>query len=286
MSGATGQKLSRRAFLRRGAWGTSSLFGGGALLSTFGERNWPRVYRVTVPIPGLPAPLAGLRICQLSDLHRGFLVSEDYLRRAVALAKALPADLTVVTGDFITDSARYAASAAAVVSELRSPLGVYGVLGNHDYWNEDPGQVIARLRGSSMRLLINQSVRLRTRGVDWWLCGADDGWSGAPDLDRTVQDVPESAFKVLLWHEPDLADRTAPYRFALQLSGHTHGGQCLLPNGRPMVTPRYGNKYVAGLRRADQTGAWVYTNVGLGVLWPPIRLNCAPEITLLTLAPA
>jgi len=279
-------KLTRRAFLTRGAFGASGLFGGGAMLSLFGERNRPRVYQVPIAIPNLPRELNGLRICQISDLHRGPLITEQYLRAAVERVNGLRPDLTVVTGDFVSDSNRYAESCAAALAPLRAPLGVYGVLGNHDYWTEDVGKVTDALTRTGMQMLTNRSVRLRTRDRDWWLCGADDGWAGKPDLGLALQDVPTGAFKMLLWHEPDLADQAARHGVPLQLSGHSHGGQCLLPGRRPLVGPLHGTKYPVGLRQVENSTTQVYTNVGLGVIWPPIRINCPPEISLITLSAA
>jgi uncharacterized protein len=134
-----------------------------------------------------------------------------------------------------------------------------------------------------VRMLTNRSARISTRGVDWWLCGVDDIWSGKPDLGAALRDVPGGAFRVLLAHEPDFADEAARHGVPLQLSGHTHGGQVLLPGRKPLVTPEHGRKYTVGLQRAAGSDTWVYTNVGLGVTGIPIRINCPPEITLLTL---
>jgi predicted MPP superfamily phosphohydrolase len=261
----------------------SAMLGGGSILSAYGERQWPRVVRVTISPAGLPAALDGYTLCQLSDLHRGLLVAEGFLRKAVAIANSLRPDLTVVTGDFVSDRAHFAASCGAVLAGLQAPDGVYGVLGNHDYWNEDPEAVSAALQRSGIQLLTNRSVTLRQGGVAWSLCGVDDWWAGKPDLDAALADVPARAFKVLLCHEPDPADEAALKGFPLQLSGHTHGGQILLPGRQPLVTPDYGHKYPVGLRQVPGSATQVYTNTGLGVIFPPIRINCPPEVTLITL---
>lgn len=276
------RRLSRRALLRA-AWGMSAVLGGGSILSAYGERQWPRVARVTISPAGLPPALDGYTICQLSDLHRGMLVAEGFLRKAVGIANSLRPDVTVVTGDFVSDRAHFATSCGAALSGLQAPDGVYGVLGNHDYWNEDPEAVSAAIQRSGIQLLTNRSVTLRRGGVVWSLSGVDDWWAGKPDLDAALADVPAQAFKVLLCHEPDPADEAALKGFPLQLSGHTHGGQILLPGQRPLVTPDYGHKYPVGLRRVPGSATQVYTNTGLGVIFPPIRINCPPEVTLITL---
>jgi len=275
--------LSRRTLLRQSAWGMTALLGGGGALSVYGERHWPRVVRVTISPDGLPPALDGYTICQLSDLHRGLLVSEDFIRKAVGVANSLRPDLTVVTGDFVSDRARFARSCGAALSGLQARQGVFGVLGNHDYWNEDPEAVSATLQRSGIQLLTNRSVALQHRGITWSLCGVDDWWAGKPDLDAALADVREGAFKVLLCHEPDPADEAALRGIPLQLSGHTHGGQVLLPGRRPLVTPDFGHKYPVGLQRVKGSATQVYTNTGLGVIFPPIRINCPPEVTLITL---
>jgi len=276
------QRLSRRALLRS-AWGMSAVLGGGSALSAYGERQWPQVVRITISPAGLPPALDGYRICQLSDLHRGLLVAEGFLRRAAGIANSLQPDLTVVTGDFVSDRARFALSCGAALSGLQARDGVFGVLGNHDYWTDDPEAVTAAIQRSGIQLLTNRSVSLRRNSIAWSLCGVDDWWAGQPDLDAALANVPQNAFKVLLCHEPDPADEAASKGIPLQLSGHTHGGQVLLPGRRPLVTPDFGHKYPVGLRQVHGSRTQVYTNTGLGVIFPPIRINCPPEITLITL---
>jgi uncharacterized protein len=282
--GEVTKQLSRRKFLRRAGWGAAGLAGTGTAVSVFGERNWPKVYRTRVALPGLPAGLDGLTICQLSDLHRGPFVGEEFIRRGVALAMRLKAELIVLTGDFVSNTAEDSESLGAAISTLAARHGVYGVLGNHDYWTNNVEAVSTALTRNGVGMLTNRSVRLQTRGVDWWLCGVDDVWSGQPDLDAALRDVPEQAFKILLCHEPDYVEKAAQRGIPLQLSGHSHGGQVLLPGRRPIVTPPHGSKYPIGLQQAEGSSTLVYTNVGLGVIFPPIRINCPPEVSLITLA--
>jgi len=280
-----GRRFTRRGLLRWLVRGGALALGGSTLLSLFGERHWPRVYRVTVPLPGLPAPLDGFTICQLSDLHRGPIVSEEFLRKAADLAASLKPDLVALTGDYVSTSAGYAPSCAQALSSLKAPYGVYAVLGNHEYWTR-PETVTAALQAIGVRVLVNRSVCLRVRGVPLWLCGLDDVWSGSPDLEATLRGVPTGDLRILLCHEPDFADEAAARGIPLQLSGHTHGGQVVLPLTGPPVLPPYGRKYPAGLRRVPGSSTLVYTNVGLGVVMPAFRFHCRPEVSLLTLRSA
>ena len=275
--------LSRRRLLGGGALAAAGLTGGGGACFLWGERHFPAIYRVRAAVSGLPAWLRGYRIAQVSDMHRGPYVTEEYLRRCGALVDSLAPDLVVATGDFVDHRVRWAESCAAALSGLRAPDGVFAVLGNHDHWSEDAQQVAAALEGAGLRMLTNRSARLQRSGRSWWLCGVDDIWSGRPDLDAALRDVPETGFRILLCHEPDFADRAAAWGIPLQLSGHSHGGQVRLPGCRPFVAPPYGRKYPQGLQQVERSPSLVYTNVGLGVIFPPIRLNCRPEVTLLTL---
>ena len=273
---------TRRHFLRRAAVGGAALMAGGSWTVLSGGKR-PRISRLTVRLPDLPLPLDGFTICQLSDLHRGPLVPAEHLQHWVRLAMSLEADLIVITGDFVSVSARYAPSCAAALAPLRARYGVFGVLGNHDYWTGDAEGVRAALTRAGVQVLMNGSVRLNVNGVEWWLCGIDDVWSGSPDLDAALREVPEGAFHILLCHEPDFADTAAARNVPLQLSGHSHGGQVRLPLVGAPLLPYLGQKYPWGLQRVANSGTLVYTNVGLGVSFPPIRFNSPPEITLLTL---
>jgi hypothetical protein len=134
-------------------------------------------------------------------------------------------------------------------------------------------------------MLINQGLEINQGNGSFYLAGMDDGWSGQPDLAKSVEKAPAGVPIVLLLHEPDLVDETSlDPRIVLQLSGHTHGGQVLMPGRPPIFTPTLGKKYSQGLFRVNDT--WLYTNRGLGVISVPLRFNCPPEVTLLTLTRA
>lgn len=276
--------MSRRKFLRYALRGGAALGGGYVGWSLFYERHRLTVYRVIVPLANLPPALNGFTICQLSDLHRGPVVSEEHIRRAVEMAMSLNADLIAVTGDFVSEKVRYAASCAAALAGLRARYGVYGVLGNHDYWTRDVGAVADTVTRGGIQLLTNRAVRLNVKGFNWWLCGVDDVWAGEPNLDNTLQYVSERDFKILLCHEPDFADDAAKRNIPLQISGHSHGGQVRLPLIGGPILPYLGRKYPIGLQQVENSSTLVYTNVGVGSIIPPVRLNCRPEVTLMTLA--
>lgn len=283
-------RLSRRALLRYLAAGAGAAAVTGLAAQALSEPRQIRIRRASVALPALPAALDGLTIGQLSDLHRGPYVPEEHIRRGVEIAASLEPDVMVLTGDFVSKSAEYAASCAGALAGLRPRGGVFAVLGNHDYWTRQVGVILRSLESRGVEVLVNRSVRLRRGGTDWWLCGVDDAWAGTPDLGAALAGVPNEAFKILLCHEPDFADTAAQAGIPLQLSGHSHGGQVIVPGIGPLVLPPHGRKYPIGLQRVAGSRTLVYTNVGLGLIalgLGPVRLavrfNCLPEITLLTL---
>lgn len=280
-------QLSRRKFLRwtLGTGLATAAAGAAGVGYVYAiEPDWLAVERVTVHAAGLPPALEGLTIAQLSDFHWGPYSGLREVRAAVERANALSPDLIVLTGDYVLSSAEYAAPCAHELAALRAPLGVLAIPGNHDYWT-DIGEVTAQLRAAGLTLLRNASHRLEVNGFPLWLVGLDDVWERHHDLDAALAGVPQGEPALLLAHEPDFADEAArsPHRILLQLSGHSHGGQVNLPLlGRPIL-PWLGQKYPAGLRTVPGSALQVYTSRGIGVIAPPVRFNCRPEVTLLTL---
>jgi uncharacterized protein len=200
-----------------------------------------------------------------------------------------------LTGDFVTvpmfhrrfHTAKRAASAAEpcanLLAQLHPRLGVVSILGNHDV-EADPPMIVETLRSHGLTVLLNRSMPIEQGGSRIWLCGLDSVWSGNPDMDLALHGVPSEELVVLLVHEPDFADQAARYPVDLQLSGHSHGGQIWLPGiGAPWL-PRFARKYPRGLYRVGRLT--LYTNIGLGTIRLPIRLNCPPEVTLFTLRSA
>jgi len=280
-------RCNRRTFLR-GALGAGLMAATGACGVAYTlalEPGWLAVERVTVRIPGLPPDLEGLKLAHLSDLHWGLYTGQKEIRAAVETANNLAPDLVLLTGDYVLGNAKYAQPCARELAALSAPLGVFAIPGNHDYWT-DIGVVAADLRAAGLELLRNSSRRLTVAGTYLWLAGVDDVWEGHDDLDAALAGVPPGEPVLLLVHEPDFADQAArsPHRILLQCSGHSHGGQVNLPLIGPPVLPWLGQRYPAGLQRVPGSTLQVYTNRGIGVTVPPVRLNCRPEVTLLTLS--
>jgi len=283
-------KLSRRKFLYTGAAAAVGIAVTGA--DGFLESNHLQVTRLEIPLLRLPERFDGFTIAQLSDFHYEDHFSVVPIRKAVELVNGLHPDLIVLTGDFVTvpmiefsgrnrsQSAKSAAPCAEILQKLQAPLGKFAVLGNHDA-SSDSFRVASALREHGIPVLLNRSVPLE-RGTDRiWLAGIDDVLEGSPTLSAALEKVPSHEPVVLLAHEPDFADEAALSPVDLQLSGHSHGGQIWIPGiGAPWLPP-LGRKYPRGLYKLGNLT--LYTNIGIGTIRAPIRINCPPEITLITL---
>jgi len=282
---AIARPVARRRLLGVAArWGMR-LTCAGMLAAGYATEIEPQWVEVTTQRMRLrePAPaFAGYRIAQISDLHMGDWLDRAHLADVVRRVSALGADLIAITGDFVTrHPERVADELIAELRGLRARDGVVAVLGNHDHWS-DAGIVREILRSSGVRELRNRAITLERGGMALHIAGVDDYWERQDRLDDVVAALPRGGAAVLLAHEPDYADvSTATGRFDLQISGHSHGGQIVLPGHGPIRLPPYGRKYPLG--RYTVGGMTLYTNRGVGMLRPHVRINCRPEITLFEL---
>ena len=248
------------------------------------EASWVRVERPTLPLPRLPQPFDGLRVAFLTDIHHGPYVGLDYVRGVVRTTLNLEPDLVLLGGDYSSNEAKYIAPCLDVLGGLRAPLGVFGVLGNHDYWH-GLDETRTGLKAAGITELTNAGVWLSRGGRRFRLAGVDDLWRGTPDVAAAVGDATPADACLLVSHNPDVAETLRDPRVGLMLSGHTHGGQVVVPGyGAPIVPSRYGQKYLKGLVEAPVTR--VYVSRGLGTVSPPMRFGSRPELTLLTLKSA
>jgi uncharacterized protein len=247
-----------------------------------------------------------LKIAVLADIHAcDPWMSLKHIATIVERTNALQPDIIVMLGDYVTGHHRVtrqipADEWAPVLSGLKAPLGVHAILGNHDYWDdravqrEGQGKPVSRraLEAAGIPVYENDVVRLAQNGHVFWLAGLGDQLAylparrfrpvrriGIDDLDATLAKVTDDAPVILLAHEPDIAMRV-PARVALQLSGHTHGGQVRLFGWSPVVPSRYGNLLAYGHKRINCD---VIVSGGLGCSIMPFRLGVPPEIVLVTL---
>jgi predicted MPP superfamily phosphohydrolase len=266
------------------AGGTAALAADGFLI----DPNLPKVVRQEIALQRWPQRMDGFTVALLSDFHYDPYFSVHPLRAAIGMVNELRPDLIVLTGDFVSipwfgNSAEGAAAAepcAQLLRQMRAAHGLWAVIGNHDA-DTDPNRVTGALLDNGIHVLRNQSVPIEKDGSRFWLAGIDDVLGRTADISATLHGIPSEAATVLLAHEPDYADHVASYPVDLQLSGHSHGGQVRIPLLPPLVLPRLGRKYVSGSYQIR--ALTLYTNRGLGTVEIPVRLNCPPEVTLLTL---
>lgn len=272
--------MNRRVFLKAAA---APLVPGATAAAGYGlfESGWVQVTRPTLPVPNLPAAFDGTTVAFLTDLHHGPFTSLDYVHAVVRTTLALRPDLILLGGDYCLKEGKYIAPCFRSLAGLRAPLGVYGVMGNHDYWHGET-ETRAGFAYSGVRELTNRGVWLERGNHRVRLAGVDDLWMGKVDVGAALGGATERDACLLLSHNPDVAEKMRDPRVGLMLSGHTHGGQVVFPSGgAPFVPSHYGQKYLKGLVQAPHTR--VYVSRGLGTTSAPFRVGSRPELTLITL---
>ena len=237
---------------------------------------------IAVRIPGLPRTLDGYVIVQVSDIHTGIHLGERELDEGFELVRRARPDLIVATGDLVDSDTAFAPLVARKLADLAARDGVFACLGNHDYYAG--ADVVAQtLREAGVTPLVNEGRLVRPGdGGGFALLGVDDQWANryhgrGPLLELAATGVPAPTPRILLSHQPPTVDRWAG-RVALQLSGHTHGGQ-INPGGLRPADLFY--RYIAGRYVVGQTT--LYVNRGFGTVGPPARLWAPPEITRIVL---
>ncbi len=278
-------QLTRRGFLQGVALGGAGL----ALYSGEVARHEIDVVSQEIAVRNLPDAFQSYRIAQISDIHFDEYTEPWFVRRVVDQVNLLAPDLVVLTGDYISvgpmghDFAyRAIFRCAEALRELACPLR-YAVMGNHDSILGAPN-IREALATAAIPLLVNEHVPIERGSERLWLAGVADPYSNLPNLNRAVPVNPDGPV-LLLCHTPDYADAVLAHPRGplvdLMLSGHTHGGQVRLPLLGALSLPPMGRKYVEGHFRLGPMQ--LYVNRGLGTVGLPFRLNCPPEITLLTL---
>jgi predicted MPP superfamily phosphohydrolase len=243
------------------------------------------VREIPLAIPRWPAAIGPLRIAAISDVHAGAPhITLDKLREVVARTNAAHPDLVVLLGDYVIHGVvggRFVPPepTAAVLRDLRAPLGVFAVLGNHDWWY-DGARVGRAFTDAGIPVLDDEAVAVPTRGGPLWIAGLSDVWTRPASLDRTLAAVPAGAPVILLTHNPDAFVRV-PDRVLLTLAGHTHGGQVNLPLlGRLIVPSAYGQRFAIGHVREGDRDLFVTPGIGTSIV--PVRFRVPPEVSVLT----
>lgn len=253
----------------------------------FGEPKGFAIERVHLKLTRLPRVFSGFRVAQISDIHMGGWMNPHRLQQVADLIVAQGPDVLMITGDFLKGrgfteaTEEWIRDLQKVFVPLARSIPTFAVLGNHDY-GTNPEAIRNMLRRCGIIDLTNTVYSVTREHENLYLCGVDDIRHGNVRLDDVTAQLPENSSAILLVHEPDFADTSAATgKFDLQISGHTHGGQIVIPFYGPPVLPASGRKYPSGLYRVGNM--FQYTNRGVGTDTVSVRLNCPPEVTLFVL---
>lgn len=270
---------ARRLFLSRTV--ALAVIAAGASLTTlamFTALAAVKVRRLRVALRDLPAPLEGLRVVQLTDIHVGPTIGRSFVEELVRRTNALEPDVVAITGDLVDGSVAELGPAVEPLGELRARHGVFFVTGNHEYYS-GPDEWIEYLESLNVRVLRNERVSIEHEGAVFDLAGVDD-WDAdsfdghGRDLPKALEGLEEGRKVILLAHQPKQVEEAASMGVDLQLSGHTHGGQIFPFN----FLVRLQQPYVVGLH--EHRGTKLYVSPGTGYWGPPMRLGVpAAEIT-------
>jgi predicted MPP superfamily phosphohydrolase len=278
-------QLSRRDFLKL----SGRLIGGLAVTGALGygyvhiEPKWVDYNQFSLEIPNLPPAFDGYKIAHFTDTHFDEHITPQYFEKIVKKINTFQPDLIAFTGDLIDGRTPkdYDSSISNILDELQATDLVCGVSGNHDHWS-GINRFNKILENGRMVILANAVQRIQRGDQSLYICGTDSHMEGKSNIGAVTAALPEDCCAILLAHEPDFADiSSATGKFALQLSGHTHGGLVHIPFYGPPVGPQHGVKYTSGLYLVNQMV--VYTNHGIGTGKYYFRFNCRPEVAIITL---
>ncbi len=264
------------------------------------------VEKLTVAIADLPASLQGTKLVQLSDFHYdGWRLSEEMLEQAIAASNEAEPDLVLLTGDYVTDDPTPIHQLVLRLKHLQSNAGIYAVLGNHDLcYQQSKAKITAALTSIGIHVLWNEIAY--PLGQELPVVGLADYWSWEFKIKPVMSRLDPQTPRIVLSHNPDTARVLKKWRVDLQLSGHTHGGQIILPGIGPAVAfyktlrrnlPKSARRWVPCMQqdwvKVVRHWEWaqgfhyvgknqLYVNRGLGTYLPG-RLFCPPEVTVITL---
>ena len=254
----------------------------------FIEPNRLIIHPETIQIDNWPKELSGLRIAVIADIHTGApFINDKKLKAIVDRTNALNPDLIVLLGDYMSPNSWHSHRVepevtAAALQNLKAPIGVYSVLGNHDNWYN--GEKVRRaFEQNDIRVLDDEVVEIKWQDRSFWLVGLADFWTRPQHINETIAKVPLGSTIIALTHNPDIFPRLPP-SVPLLIAGHTHGGQVNLPLiGTPIVPSRFGAKYTAG--HVFENGHHLFVTTGIGTSILPVRFRVTPEIVILTINP-
>jgi predicted MPP superfamily phosphohydrolase len=279
--------MNRRQFLISAGGIALSGVTGGAYAKLI-EPQWLRVSRIAVPLERLKT---SIRVLHLSDLHASSEKQLSLVEKAISLGLNAVPDIVLITGDFLTAGDELNPALGAVLRRLSSQIPTFACLGNHDggKWAEtrgghnNPSALKSLLANHGVRILENQTLTLNLKGQTIALSGVGDAWAGRCDPTSLQRNSPD-CLNLLMCHNPDSKSLVQSYSWDIMFSGHTHGGQVVVPfvGLRPFL-PVVDRRFVEGLYKWE--GRYIHITRGVGSLYG-IRFNCRPEISIMDLIPS
>ncbi|WP_338451888.1 metallophosphoesterase [Niallia oryzisoli] len=288
------KKMSRRKFIKKTIGSLLTLFATGAGGYYYAREIEPRlldINRYTIKHSLIPKSFNNFKIVQFSDTHLGFQYTIKQLDKLVDRINRLQPDMVFFTGDLMDEPNKYPNSDQIIpsLSKINAPFGKFAIYGNHDHGGygtdiyknimDKSGFILLQNAAQEIKLLDDSRIHL---------IGLDDAMLGKPDLANATVNLPPDTYKILLAHEPDIAELAIDKGIHLQLSGHSHGGQVKIPFIGALITPPYSELYYEGFYELGhaQTPLTLYVNRGLGTTRLPFRFLSKPELTLFTLKQA
>lgn len=271
--------ISRRRAIRLLAGGTAAAFTDACLI----EPRLLWVNRHDIACRNLSSGLEGLRVGVLADFHFRPDKDEALIEKVVARVNAENLDLLALAGDYVTHSGEVLAPLLRILERVRTRHGVFAVMGNHDGWHPGRGFMRRSFEKAGIPFLINRNSLLRIKGDPLAVAGTDFVWLGKPDPAATLKGIAPGTPVLALVHEPDYFDvMSAQREILLQVSGHTHGGQCRVPLiGYAPAKVNFGRKYIKG--SFTRGGSNLFVTSGVGTVGLRVRFACPPELAVLTL---
>lgn len=240
----------------------------------------------TIKIDNWPSELNGLKVAVVADIHvDDWFVNERKVRSIVERTNQLQPELIVILGDYLSGEGWVRSAVeprvfAPILKELRAPLGVYSVLGNHDWW-ADGAKLRQELEQNGIKVLENETAQVNARNRSLWLVGLADLWTRQQRINETIEKAPHGEPIIALAHNPDIFPKLPPH-LPLLIAGHTHGGQVRFPIiGSVVNSTRMGDRYSWGHIFEHNRHLFVTSGIGTSIL--PVRFGVRPEIVLLTL---
>jgi len=273
------QRFNRRNFLQLMVAGAAGSVANGFWI----EPGCLSITRQDVLCKKLPHALDGLRIGLIADLHYRPDQDAGLLEKVVAQIQREKPDIIALAGDYISGDPGVITPMLACLGNMTATYGIFAVMGNHDGWAGNAAIIRQQFEKAGISFLINQHSLISIRGESLAVAGTDYVWLGKPDPAKTMRGIPKHAPVLALVHEPDYFDTMCATReVTLQVSGHSHGGQCRIPllDVAPK-TVKYGSKYVYG--NFTNEDSRLFVTRGVGTTGPRVRFSCPPELAVLTL---